>query len=87
MERVEELKKYDRFLYASLHEKDAENLRIKKDMSEIKDQLREANRRAEEEAINRQRLFDKLEKYMEDNKSESDKYKASLATIGTQEPS
>ncbi len=75
METVEELKKYVRFLYASLQVKDAENLQIKKDMSEIKDQLKAANRRAEEEAANRQRLFDKLEKYMEDNKSESDKFK------------
>ena len=36
METVEELKKYVRFLYASLQEKDRENLQMKKDMSDIK---------------------------------------------------
>ena len=75
METVEELKKYVRFLYASLQEKDRENLQMKKDMSEIKEELREANRRADEEAASRQRLFDKLEKFMDGQKSESDRFK------------
>ncbi len=71
METVEEFKKYISFLYTSLQEKDAENLQIKKDMSEIKDQLKSANQRAEEETAKRLYLFDKLEKYMDDNKSEN----------------
>lgn len=33
METVDELKKYVRFLYASLQEKDRENLQMKKDMA------------------------------------------------------
>ena len=75
METVEELKKYVRFLYASLQEKDRENLQMKKDMAEIKDNLKSANRRADEEAASRKRLFDKLERFMDEQKSESDKYK------------
>ena len=43
METVEELKNYVRFLYASLQEKDRENLQMKNDMSEIKEELRAAN--------------------------------------------
>ena len=57
METVEELKKYVRFLYASLQEKDRENLQMKKDMSDIKEELKAANRRADEEAAGRKRLF------------------------------
>ena len=72
METVEELKKYVRFLYASLQEKDRENLQMKKDMSEIKEELRAANRRADEEAAGRKRLFDKLERFMDEQKSASD---------------
>ena len=75
METVEELKKYVRFLYASLQEKDRENLQMKKDMAEIKDNLKSANRRADEEAASRKRLFDKLERFMDEQKSENDKYK------------
>jgi len=75
METVEELKKYVRFLYASLQEKDRENLQMKKDMAEIKDNLKSANCRADEEAASRKRLFDKLERFMDEQKSESDKYK------------
>ena len=72
METVEELKKCVRFLYASLQEKDREMLRMKKDMSEIKEELRAANRRADEEAAGRKRLFDKLERFMEERKSKVD---------------
>ena len=64
-----------RFLYASLQEKDRENLQMKKDMAEIKDNLKSANRRADEEAASRKRLFDKLERFMDEQKSESDRYK------------
>lgn len=69
---VEELKKYIRFLYASLQEKDRENLQMKKDMSEIKEELRAANRRADEEAAESKRLFDKLERFMDEQKSAAD---------------
>ena len=50
METVEELKKYVCFLYASLQEKDKENLQMRKEVSEIKEELKAANRRADEEA-------------------------------------
>ena len=72
METVEELKQYVRFLYASLQEKDRENLQMKNDMSEIKEELRAANRRADEEAAGRKRLFDKLERFMDEQKSATD---------------
>ena len=72
METVEELKQYVRFLYASLQEKDRENLQMKNDMSEIKEDLRAANRRADEEAAGRKRLFDKLERFMDEQKSAAD---------------
>ena len=72
METVEELKQYVRFLYASLQEKDRENLQMKNDMSEIKEELRAANRRADEEAAGRKRLFDKLERFMDEQKSAAD---------------
>lgn len=49
METVEELMKYARFLYASVQEKDRENLQIRKEMPEIKEELKAANRRADEE--------------------------------------
>ena len=75
METVEELKKHVMFLYASLQEKDRENLQMKKDMAEIKDNLKSANRRADEEAASRKRLFDKLERFMDEQKSDSDRYK------------
>ena len=75
METVEELKKYVRFLYELNQEKDKCILRLEGDMSEIKNDLKEANRRADDEAASRQRLFDKLEKFMDDQKSASDKYR------------
>ena len=72
MESVEELKNYVRFRYSSLQEKDRENLQMKKDMSEIKEELRAVNRRADEEAAGRKRLFDKLERFMDEQKSAAD---------------
>lgn len=75
METVEELKKYVRFLYKLNQDKDKRILRMESDMSEIKNDLKEANRRADEEAASRQRLFDKLEEFMDGKKSESDKFK------------
>ena len=37
-----------------------ENRRLKEDISEIKQDLKESNRRADEEAAGRKRLFDKI---------------------------
>ena len=56
-------------------EKDKCILRLEGDMSEIKNDLKEANRRADDEAASRQRLFDRLEKFMDDQKSANDKYR------------
>ena len=50
METVEELKKYVRFLYGMNQVKDRRILKMEKDMSEIKDELKEDNRRAGEDA-------------------------------------
>ena len=72
METVEELKQYVRFLYSSLQEKDRENLQMKNDMSEIKEELRAANRRADEESTERKRLYDMLERFMDEQKSAAD---------------
>lgn len=85
METVEELKKYVRFLYGSLQDKDRENLQIRKEMSEIKEELKTANRRADEEAAGRKRLFEKLEKFMDDQKSKDDENRKLLRKIETLE--
>lgn len=85
METVEELKKYVRFLYASLQEKDKENLQMRKDMSEIKEELKASNRRAEEEAAGRKLLFEKLERFMDDQKAADDEKKTLLRKIETLE--
>ena len=53
METVEDLKKYIRFLYELNQEKDKRILQMESDMSDIKAELKEANRRADEEAIER----------------------------------
>ena len=75
MDTVEELKKYVRFLYELNQEKDKRILRLESDMSEIKNDLKEANRRADEEAASRKRLFDKLENFMDGQKSADDEKK------------
>ena len=85
METVEELKKYVRFLYASLQEKDKEILQMRKEMSEIKEELKAANRRADEEAAGRKRLFDRLEKFMDEQKSDDDEKKKLFRKIETLE--
>jgi hypothetical protein len=72
METVEELKKYVKFLYELNQEKDKEILQMEKDMSEIKEELRAANRRADEETAGRKRLYDMLERFMDEQKSTSD---------------
>ena len=72
METVEELKRYVRFLYSSLQEKDRENRKVRDEMAEIKAELKAANRRADSEAESRQRLFDKLERFMDSQKEADD---------------
>ena len=72
---AEELRSDNRFLIDQLKEALEENRRLKEDISEIKQALKESNRRADEEAAGRKRLFDKLEKFMDDQKSASDKYR------------
>ena len=57
---AEELRSDNRFLIDQLKEALEENRRLKEDISEIKQDLKESNRRADEEAAGRKRLFDKL---------------------------
>lgn len=72
---AEELRSDNRFLIDQLKEALEENRRLKENISEIKQDLKESNRRADEEAAGRKRLFDKLEKFMDDQKSANDKYR------------
>ena len=76
METVEELKKYVRFLYELNQEKDKRILQMESDMSDIKAELKEANRRADEESAERKNLFKRLEAFMDDQKSDSDELKS-----------
>ena len=85
METVEELKRYVRFLYSSLQEKDRENRLVRDEMAEIKAELKAANRRADSEAESRQRLFDKLERFMDSQKEADDEKKKLLRKIETLE--
>ena len=71
----EELRRDNRFLIEQFKEALEENRRLKEDISEIKHDLKDANRRADEELAGRKRMFDKLEKFMDDQKSDSEKYK------------
>ena len=81
METVEELKRYVRFLYSSLQEKDRENRQVRDEMAEIKAD----NHRADTEAESRQRLFDKLERFMDSQKEADDEKKKLLRKIETLE--
>ena len=76
METVEDLKKYVRFLYELNQEKDKRILQMESDMSDIKAELKEANRRADEESAERKNLFKRLEAFMDDQKSDSDELKS-----------
>ena len=82
METVEELKRYVRFLYSSLQEKDRENRQVRDEMAEIKAKLKAANRRADSEEESRQRLFDKLERFMDSQKETDDAKIKSLQSDG-----
>ena len=65
---AEELRSDNRFLIEQLKEALGENKRLQESLSEIREDLKESNRRADEEAAGRKRLFDKLEKFMDDQK-------------------
>ena len=85
MESVEELKRFVRFLYSSLQEKDRENQQVRSEMAEIKAELKAAKQRADSEAESRQRLFDKLERFMDSQKEADDEKKKLLRKIETLE--
>ena len=69
---AEELRRDNRFLIEQLLEAQKENKQLREDMAEIKAELKLANRRADEEAAGRKRLFDKLERFMDEQKSAAD---------------
>ena len=69
---AEELRSDNRFLIEQLKEALGENKRLQESLSEIREDLKESNRRADEEAAGRKRLFDKLERFMDEQKSASD---------------
>ena len=57
---AEELRSDNRFLIDQLKEALEENRRLKEDISEIKQDLKESNRRADEESTERKNLFKRL---------------------------
>lgn len=71
----EELRSDNRFLIERLRESQEEIRQLRQNLSDITHELKESNRRADEEASGRKRLFDKLEKFMDEQKLNSDKYK------------
>ena len=85
METVEDLKKYIRFLYELNQEKDKRILQMESDMSDIKAELKEANRRADEEAIERKKVFDRLERFMDEQKAAADEVKVLKRKLETAE--
>ena len=72
---AEELRSDNRFLMEQLKEALEENRRLNEAISEIRQDLKDANRRADEESAERKKVFDRLEKFMDDQKSASDKYR------------
>ena len=79
----EELRRDNRFLIEQLMEVQKENRQLKEEISEIRNEVKAANRRADEEAAGRKRLFDKFERFMDEQKSaadEVDKLKRKLET-------
>ena len=73
---AEELRRDNRFLIEQLLEAQKENKQLREDIAEVKAELKLANRRADEEAAGRKRLFDKLERFMDEQKSDSDELKS-----------
>ena len=85
METIDELKGYVRFLFATVQEKDQEISHLKNDLSEIKDELKAANRRSDEEAEARKKLFERLERFMDDQKSSDEEKQRLLRKVETLE--
>lgn len=85
METVDELKGYVRFLFATVQEKDQEISHLKNDLSEIKNELKAANRRADEEAETRRKLFERFERFMDNQKSSDEERRRLLRKVETLE--
>ena len=69
---AEELRSDNRFLIEQLKEALEENRRLNEATSEIRQDLKDANRRADEESAERKKVFDRLEKFMDDQKAAYD---------------
>ena len=69
---AEELRSDNRFLIEQLKEALEENRRLNEAISEIRQDLKDANRRADEESAERKKVFDRLEKFMDDQKAAYD---------------
>jgi signal transduction protein with GAF and PtsI domain len=63
---AEELRSDNRFLIDQLKEALEENRRLNEAISEIRQDLKDANRRADEESAERKKVFDRLEKFMDE---------------------
>ena len=85
METIDELKAFVRFLYATIQEKDQEIHHLRADLLEIKDELKAANRRADEESAARRKLFERLERFMDDQKSSDEEKRRLLRKVETLE--
>jgi hypothetical protein len=69
---AEELRSDNRFLIEQLKGALEENRRLNEAISEIRQDLKDANRRADEESAERKKVFDRLEKFMDDQKAAYD---------------
>ena len=85
METIDELKGFVRFLYATIQEKDQEILHLRTDLTEIKGELKAANRRADAESEAHRKLFDRLERFMDEQKSSDEEKKRLLRKVETLE--
>ena len=85
METVEELRDYVRYLYGLLQEKNEELSQMKSDVSEMKEELKAANRRADEEKAERMRLFGRLESFMDEQKSAAEEVRSLKRKLETAE--
>ena len=85
METVEELRDYVRYLYGLLQEKNEELSQMKSDVSEMKEELKAANRRADEEKAERMKLFGRLESFMDEQKSAAEEVRVLKRKLETAE--
>ncbi len=69
---AEELRSDNRFLIEQLKKALEENRRLNEAISEIRQNLKDANRRADEESTERKKVFDRLERFMDDQKAAYD---------------